>query len=81
MNNEIIKRENCDFEVKKTAKEINGECMKIIKSFQNKYGSRDIFFANFLNQDKYYFSKKKNEKLNFTTKDLEKLQILLLNIN
>jgi hypothetical protein len=80
MNNKIKKLPNGDFEVKKTKEEIHKECLKIITDFKQKYGSTDLFFANYLGIKKSNFSYKKNSIKNFTKKDLEKLKLLFVEI-
>ena len=80
MNNEIEKLASGDFEIKKTSQEINEECLKIISEFKQKYGSTDIFIANYLGFDKHYFSLKRNNFKNFTEKDLKKLKLLSVKV-
>ncbi len=80
MNKKIKKLPNGDFEVKKTSQEINKECLNIITEFKQKYGSTDVFFANHLGIAKDYFSLKRNNRKNFTEKDLKKLKLLFVEI-
>jgi hypothetical protein len=79
MNNEIEKKPR-DFKVKKSTQEINQECLNIISEFKQKYGTKDVFFANYLGIAKDYFSLKRNNLKNFTKKDLKKLKLLFVEL-